>query len=169
LKFVFKNTLETFNDWVGNIISFCIVIFVIILTYETIARYLFNAPTKWAYQLIWSLSCLYFFLGGVYALRHNGHINMDVIYNRFSIRGKAIADLLTSLLFFLFIGILFCKGIEFAWESLTRLENSGPPLYWPIYPVKLFVPIASFLLLLQGVIKFVRVLIIAFFEKENKI
>lgn len=154
-------TIDAINDWVGKVISFLIVAVVFILVYETVARYAFNAPTTWAHHISWNLTGPFFLLGGAYGLLKKGHVNMDVVYNRFPLRMRAIIDLFTATLFFLFCGMLLWLGIEYAWGSLKGLENSGPPLYFPLYPVKLTLPIAAFLLLLQGSAKFIRDLIAA--------
>lgn len=153
--------IDAISGWAGKIISFLIVPTVLILVYETVMRYGFNAPTPWVHHISWNLTGPFFLLGGAYGLLHRGHVNMDVIYNRFPLRWRAIIDLFTAILFFLFVGVLLWKGMGYAWDSVLGLENSGCPLYFPIYPIKLFLPIAAFLLLLQGSAKFIRDLVTA--------
>jgi TRAP-type mannitol/chloroaromatic compound transport system permease small subunit len=81
---------------------------------------------------------------------------MEIFHNRLSPRGRAILDLITAPLFFLFIGILLWKGGEFAWSSISRMETSGS--YWgpPLYPFKAMIPIGAFMLAMQGLTKFIR-------------
>ena len=145
----------------GRVVCFLIVAVVFILVYETVTRYGFNAPTTWAHHICGNLMCPFFILGGAYTLLKKAHVNMDIVYNRFPLRIKAIVDLFTAMLFYAFYGVLFWKGLEWSWDSLVGLENSGPPLYFPIYPVKLTVPIGALLILLQGSAKFIRDLITA--------
>jgi len=153
--------IDALSDWAGKVISFLIVPIVFILVYEVVMRYGFNAPTQWAHHISWNLTSPFFLLGGAYGLLKKGHVNMDVVYNRFPLRMRAIVDLFTAILFFLFCGVLLWKGMEYAWGSLMILETSGCPLYFPLYPIKLILPIAAFLLLLQGSAKFIRDLITA--------
>jgi len=158
--FIFK-TIDALIDWMGRVISFLIVPIILVLFFETLLRYFFNAPTTWAYYVSCNLSSFFFFIGAAYTLLYKGHVSMDAIYNRFSARGKAVVDMVTAPIFFFFAGVLFWNGIGYAWNSVKTLENVGAPLYWPLYPFKVVVPIGGFLLVLQGVAKFIRDMITA--------
>jgi len=70
---------------------------------------------------------------------------------------QAIADLITSVLFFIFVGLVFWKGGEMALDSLLRLEHT-PTVWSPIiYPTKLTIPVAAFMLIVQeGVTNCIR-------------
>jgi TRAP-type mannitol/chloroaromatic compound transport system permease small subunit len=95
-------------------------------------------------------------VGGVYALRWNAHVRVEIIYDRFSPRTKAIVDLVVWLFFYLFCLTLLVKGFGFGWSATTIMEHS--PSIWgpPIWPVKIFIPVAAFLLLLQGLTKTIK-------------
>jgi len=160
MKILLK-TIDAISEWMGRVVCFFIIAIVFILVYETVARYAFNAPTTWAHHISWNFTVPFFLLGGAYALRNKAHVNMDVVYNRFPLRMRAIIDLVTAILFFLFCGVLFWMGVEWSWDSVIGTETSGPPLYYPVYPIKLIVPIAALLLLLQGSAKFIRDLMTA--------
>jgi TRAP-type mannitol/chloroaromatic compound transport system permease small subunit len=92
-------------------------------------------------------------LGGAYTLRAKGHVSMDLFYNKFSERGRAVLDIITFPLFFAFVFTILWYGTLFAARSYASHEASistwGPPLW----PVKLTVPIGAFLLLLEGLAK----------------
>jgi TRAP-type mannitol/chloroaromatic compound transport system permease small subunit len=157
--FILLKIIDGLNEWVGKVAAFLVFGPLFILVYETVVRYAFNAPTTWAHELSVYFTITLFMLTGGYTLLHKGHVNVDVIHNRLPVRMRAFVGLLTATLFFAFIGVLFVQGLAFSWDSVIMLENSGSPLYWPIYPVKLMLPIAAFLLLLQGLAKFIRDLI----------
>lgn len=154
-------TIDVLSDWTGRIVSFLVVPITLVLVYETLMRYVFNAPTTWAYYVSSNLACVFFLIGAAYTLLYRGHVSMDAIYIRFPPRVKAIIDVITATIFFSFAGVLLWKSIIYAWDSVKELETVGIPLYLPLYPFKLFVPIGAFLLLLQGVAKFIRDLITA--------
>ena len=65
------------------------------LVYEVVARHLFNAPTIWAHGMTQRIFAAYYFICGAYISLHKSHINMDLIYNRFSDRGKAVLDIVS--------------------------------------------------------------------------
>jgi TRAP-type mannitol/chloroaromatic compound transport system permease small subunit len=160
MNFLLK-IIDTINEWFGKAVSFLILPIVGILVFITLIRYGFSASTLWSDQISLFLTGPYFILGGAYTLLHNGHVNMDVVYNRFSRRVRAILDLFTAMLFFLFSGLFFWKAVGYSLDSLAILETTGSTLYFPLYPIKLIIPVAPFLLFLQGVPKFIRNLNIA--------
>ncbi len=50
------------------------------LVWEVVARYCFNAPTVWAYDMTFMLYGTFFMLGSAYTLLRGGHIRTDSLY-----------------------------------------------------------------------------------------
>lgn len=148
--------IDATSDWSGKIVSWLIYFGIVMLVYEIVARHIFNAPTIWAHGMSQRVFAVYYLVAGAYVLLYKAHIKMDVIYNRFPLRTKAILDLITSVFFFAFCGVLLWHGSDFAWTSLSNLEPCHTPFRAPIYPVKLMVPLGALLILLQGLTKFSR-------------
>jgi TRAP-type mannitol/chloroaromatic compound transport system permease small subunit len=144
---------QRINGWIGKALPPLMLLITAIILYEVIARYAFNAPTLWAHETVQLVFGLYAVLSGGYILNTGGHINVDIIYGRFSKRGRAIADILTFPFFFIFAGVMLYFGVDFAIYSLRLLEHSGSVWDPPVYPFKLMVPIGAFLLLAMGIIK----------------
>jgi len=115
----------------------------------------------WAHGTSQRLFAIYYVLGGAYVLRYKDHVNVDLIYSRFPLRTKAILDLITSLAFFAFCGVLLWQGLGFALTSLSQLEPDDTPWRAPVYPVKLMIPVGALLILLQGLANFSRNLVTA--------
>lgn len=148
--------IDKMSEFTGKFFSFFILIVMLITVYESLMRYGLNAPTSWVTEVSMALISPYFLFGGAYVLLKEGHVNMDLFYNRLSLRSKAILDIFTSIFFYSFIGVLLWKGLEWGWGSMMVGDNSGPPLYFPVYPTKLLLAIAAFLFLLQGFAKLIR-------------
>jgi len=89
-----------------------------------------------------------------------------VLYARFPLKAKAIIDLVTSLLFFFFCIVLVWKGTELALEFTAIREVKNSLLAPPLYPLRWVFVVGCFLLLLQGIAKFIRDLSIAITGKE---
>ena len=99
--------------WSGKAVAWLMLPLVFELVYDSIARYAFNAPTIWSYDISYMLYGILFMIGGAYALLEESHIRIEVFYTSFSKRGKAITDAIGYLLFFFpSIGILFYYGIR---------------------------------------------------------
>ncbi len=159
--------IEITNEWVGRIFCHLLLIIMVIMTMEVMLRYVFNRPTIWAWDVNVQLGAATALLAGGYTLLHHRHVRVDVVYTRFSPKVKVIADLATSVFFFSYSGVLMWYGGKLAWASvMVREYNQMTPLAYPVYPLKVLLVVAVFLLFLQGGAKFIRDLTIATTGKE---
>lgn len=150
---LFIRAVDNLNDKVGSIVCLMILPMMLVLGWEVFMRYGLNAPTFWAHETSQYFFGAHFILGGAFALRWGSHVNVEIFYGLLSPRKKAIVDLFTWLLFYLFCGFMLWRGWEAAWLSITRWERTysfwGPPLW----PLRLTIPVAAALVLLQGLTK----------------
>lgn len=153
---VFLSAIDAVSAWSGKIFSFLTVVVVGVITFEVIMRYVFHAPTRWGHETMTYLSGILYMMGGAYTLYLQRHARVDVVYERFSPRIRAIMDLVTFPAFFLFCGVLLWVGAEYFWASAVIRETTPSGWAPPIYPIKLFIPLGGFLILLQGLAKFIR-------------
>jgi len=152
----FSLLVDNLSDWTGKVLSFCTVALMVILVYEVVMRYVFDAPTVWAHGLSGLIYVTCFMLGGSYALRHKAHVSVDILYNRFTLRGRAILDIATSLFMGLICSALLWYGWKWAWKSIQSQETSAQLWSPPLYPVKILIFVAVVLLVLQAFAKFIR-------------
>jgi TRAP-type mannitol/chloroaromatic compound transport system permease small subunit len=152
--------IDLINDRTGKAVSFLIPLLIGFETYEVLSRYLFGRPTIWISELSAMLFGAFILLGGGYTLLHGSQANMDIVYGILPKRGKAILDLITFLFFLAFVGILFWKGGQMAWRSVLMLEHDSTEWAPPLYYFKMTLPIGAGLLLLQGLAKFLKDIII---------
>lgn len=148
--------VDKINDWVGKVLSLGVLCMFVMVLIEVVRRYFFNSPTVWGNELTQLIFGVYVVLCGGYILRWRGHVNVDILYSRFSTKNKAITDIITFVLFLLFCGMMLAYGGSLAWESLARFEHSQSAWNPPLYPVKLMIPLGAFLLLMQGIAKLLR-------------
>jgi len=144
------------NNWVGKAVAFLVLPIVAVSMYEVIARYVFNAPTTWAGQILSILFVAMVVLGGGYVLLEDGHVRMDAFYARWSLRRRTKMDLVTAIFFLLFAGILAWTTSEMAWQSILLNERSWSAFKGPIYPKKIALALGVILLLLQGIAQLVE-------------
>jgi TRAP-type mannitol/chloroaromatic compound transport system permease small subunit len=153
----FLRFVDRTNEWVGGSVKWFIVILTAILCFEVIMRYLFNSPTKWAYDISYMLGGSFFVLGMGYTLKLDKHVRVDVFSSKFPVKTKAVIDVALSLLVFFPTFLLFLinliPNVYLSWMTNERsLESFWRP---PIYPVKTTLLIGVILLLLQGVVVFI--------------
>jgi TRAP-type mannitol/chloroaromatic compound transport system permease small subunit len=155
--------IDSLSEWTGKAVSFLIAVLALVVGYEVVMRYAFDRPTVWVHEASAMLFGTFIIIGGAHTLRYSGHVPMDMIYNKFSKRGKAIMDVITFFLLMLpFVGILIWKGADAAYGSTLILERDSTQWGPPIYPFKWMLPIGAFLLFLQAMAKLVRDLVIVF-------
>ncbi len=101
------DAIEWINVRAGQYVAWWSLMAVFVYYYEVIARFVFNSPTNWVHESMFLMFGMQYMLSGAYAYREDQHVRVDVVYAKFSPRGKAIADIITSVFFFIFIGTTF--------------------------------------------------------------
>ena len=122
------------------------------VTWEVVARYVFNAPTRWAYEAIYMLYAALFMLGAAYGLRVGAHVRTDFLWQRWRPRTRAAIEIVAYVaLFFPGMLLFLFSGLEFTWESWRANERSADTSWLPpLWPLKALVPLSSLLLMVQG-------------------
>ena len=128
------------------------------LVYEVAARYLFDSPTLWAYDMTFMFYGTFFMMGAAYTLQQKGHIRTDVLYGGWSIKRQGWVDSACYLLFFFPAMIAF---LVVTWDyfalSYSQNERNVTSSWMPIvYPFKFVMPLSTALLLAQGVSEFLK-------------
>jgi TRAP-type mannitol/chloroaromatic compound transport system permease small subunit len=145
--------IDKFTDTTGGWIAWLSVPLVLAVTYEVIARYFFNAPTIWSFDVTFMLYGTLFMLGAAYALHKGAHIRTDFFWEKWSIKTKGMIDAIAYIAFFFpALLMLFFVSAHEAWYAFTINETSEQTPWRPIlWPFKSVVPLACLLLLIQGV------------------
>jgi len=156
----FTDAIERVNVKAGEFVAYWAVISVFIYYYEVIARFLFNSPTNWVHESMFLMFGMQYMISGAYAYREDQHVRVDVVYSHFSARGKAIADIVTSVFFFIFTITLLWTGYRFAADAINNHETSFTEWGIQYWPVKLTIPIGAALIILQGISKLIKDILI---------
>ena len=102
-------------------------------------------------ELQWHLFAVMVLLGGSYALRANGHVRVDIVYDRLRPRTRALVDILGHLVFLipfaLLVAWLSLDFVELAYRSGEQSDYGG---LTDRYLVKAMVPIGFVILALTA-------------------
>jgi len=148
--------VDRLSMFVGYAVSVLCPAMVAVLAFEVIARYIFGAPTIWAYDSAVFMFGYIGLLAGAFVQREKSHINVDLVYSQFGKRGRAVLELISGLLifFFLILVILYTWGpmvSAFRHHETTSTEWAVPTgHYW------LMIPLGAVLLLLQEGANWIR-------------
>lgn len=140
------------NIWIGKVAAWLIVPIFLLLMADVIMRSLVGSAAIWTAEFAQLIFGAYAVIAGGYLLVERAHVNVDIIYGKFSRVNKAVVDLAAWFLFFLFLAVLIWQGVDMAW---MRPSSSGRPASRNphIWPIKVIIPVAAVLLLLQGLVR----------------
>lgn len=146
-------TIEALTSAVGGIAALLVIPLVLATVWEVFARYVFGAPTIWAFELGYTLMGMHFLLGGALALKRQVHVRIDLIYAQLSSRKKATIDLIMYLFVLLPALVMIVARLgDYALEAFNSGETSGQSAWNPpIWPFRAIIT-ASFLVLAMQVV-----------------
>ena len=142
----------------GKISSWFSLALVLLISTDVLLRYVFNFSTAALYEMEGHLFAIIFLLASPYTLQKNKHVRVDVFYNNFSKRKKNIIDLIGNIIFLIpFSFIIFYTSLPFVADSYSILESSPDPGGLPYrFIIKSIIPIAFFLLMIQGILNAIK-------------
>jgi TRAP-type mannitol/chloroaromatic compound transport system permease small subunit len=149
--------IDSLNESAGKLVMWLVLITTLIATGNALAKYLLGEGSNAWLEAQWYGFGAMFLLGAGYTLRHNGHVRIDVMYQRFSAKGQALIDLLGGILFLLPVAILLTwlswPLFTESWRIQEMSPDAGGLIRWPI---KLVLPLGFGLLLLQGISEIIK-------------
>ncbi len=144
--------IDTFSEKQGNISALLGIPLLLVVIYEVIMRYVFDAPTTWGFELTTFIYGVHYMLGLSYSDVLGGHVKVDIFTSRLSRRGQALMGVLTGAVFFFPVMVpLTIWSWKYAWVSTLRHELNSTSWAPPIYPIKSLMALAFTFLLLQGI------------------
>lgn len=152
--------IDAISEWSAKAFSFLIILVTAIEVREVIARYVFNRPTIWTWEVSSLLCGMLWIMGAAWVLKEGRHVRTDVFYRRFSPKSQTCVDLvLFPCLLFVFVGVMIWHGIPAAVHSCQIREGTWSIWSPPLYPTKVVMVLAFLLLGLQGLAKWIRDLV----------
>ncbi|WP_108659798.1 TRAP transporter small permease subunit [Acuticoccus kandeliae] len=128
-------TIGRISLWSGRIAALLVLPLVLAMVYEVLSRYLFDAPTQWAFEVSYMMMGTIFLLGLSYALSVNQHVHVDFIHQRLPKRAIAVID---TLGYIALTGLLVWLTYTL-FNNMLRVYNTGEgsglsawnPKVWP--------------------------------------
>ena len=148
------NGIQSLSRFLGKTISWSSIILIFIIVTDVFFRYVFSLTSAATYEIEWHLFGLMFLLGAAWTLDQDKHVRVDLFYQRFNSKTKAIINLVGTLIFLIpFCWITLITSIDFVQSSFLLDETSPDPGGLPArYLIKLAIPIGFGLLMLQGIV-----------------
>ena len=145
--------IDKINEWVGRGVAWVTLGLVLVVFIDVVMRYLFNTSFVFTQELEWHLFGFIFLIGAGYTLLHDGHVRVDIIYQRLGLKGRAWINF-CGVILFLIPGciMVMTTSWKFMANSFAILEGSPDPGGIPFrFILKGCIPLGFTLLLLQGI------------------
>ena len=150
--------IDATSEWAGKLVAWLSVALILVMCFEVMMRYAFNAPQLWAHEVPIMLGATIYAMGWAYVHQRDGHIRIDVWYGRLNRRRQALVDVVGHLLaFFPLLIVLISASTQMASRAWAMNERmSLTHWYPPAAPLRTMVVVALCLLVLQGIAQTVR-------------
>ena len=153
----FACAIDALTERIGRLVIWLVLVATLISAGNALTRYALGESSNAWLEIQWYLFGAMFLLAAGYTLKHNGHVRIDILYNRFGPRGQAWIDLAGGLLFLLPMAVLLAwlawPMFHEAWATHEMSPDAGGLVRWP---VKLLLPVGFALLALQGIAEVIK-------------
>jgi TRAP-type C4-dicarboxylate transport system permease small subunit len=149
------NWLERLQRWAALASGLFITILMFITVYEVVMRYFLRLPTGRTQEVeeYYLLVGVVFFAIG-FTLLEEGHVTVDLVVSKLPPRAQlAMAGVIASTVIIIFAILLTWGGVVLAVRHQTA---TTPVTRMPLFIGYIVIPIGSFLLLLQAVIRLIK-------------
>ncbi len=152
------DAIDRLNDRLGRAVGWAGLAMAVLGVSIVVLRYGFNLGWVAMQEAMLWLNGILIFLGAAYTLRHDAHVRVDVLYRRFSERGRAWIDLLgTLLLLWPLCVVLTWYCFDYVTASWRIFEGSRETGGLPgVFLLKTLLLVMPVLLAAQGYAVFVR-------------
>jgi len=165
--------IDTMSEWLGRGVAWVTAGLVLVVFVDVIMRYVFNTSYVFTQELEWHVFGFIFLIGAGYTLLHDGHVRVDVIYQRLGVKGKAWTNLI-GVIFFALPGcfMVVVTSWKFTYNAWAVMECSPDPGGIPFrFIVKGFITVGFAILFIQalsmGIHSFLQIFGKEIPEEEN--
>lgn len=151
-------TIDYCSDRLGKAGSWLALLMVSVMFLIVLLRYAFQIGSIALQESVMYINALIFTVGVGYTLKEQGHVRVDVFYNKLNAKQQALVDMLGCAVFLMLTAgfILWASWdyVAVSWRILEgSAESSGLPL---VYLLKTTILLIASFLGIQGVAEFLK-------------
>lgn len=155
-------TIDAITELLGKMVAWLTLLMVLLTFSIVVLRYGFNLGWIGMQESVLYFHGLVFMLGAAYTLKHEGHVRVDIFYQKYTLKQKALLNLFGSVMLLLPVCIfIFFISLNYVMSSWQIMESSpeagGLPL---VYLNKTLILLLAITLTLQGIAEITRNLLI---------
>lgn len=119
------NAIDLLNRLLGERLCYLYLVAVAITAYEVVMRYVFDAPTTWAFELTILLCAICYLLSGGFVTAQRKHIAITSVYDLMPAGVRWWLDVVAMLTGILSMGLLVWAAWRPAVQAVTIVERTG--------------------------------------------
>jgi TRAP-type mannitol/chloroaromatic compound transport system permease small subunit len=150
--------IDVFNAWLGKACAWLTLFLVLGTAVVVVLRYGFGIGATALQEAVLYAHALVFMGAAAWVLQCNGHVRVDIFYQKFGSRRQALIDGLGTLLFLLpvclFLGWASWDYVSNSWATLEGSSESGGLKF--VYLQKSIILVLVFSLVLQGIANLIK-------------
>ncbi|BCO08912.1 C4-dicarboxylate ABC transporter [Desulfolithobacter dissulfuricans] len=137
----------------GRILSVLLLLMVLNVSWDVMMRYLFHNSSVGMQEMEWHLFAVIILFGISVALKDEGHVRVDFLFDKFSPRKKAIVNIIGTLFFLIPLALLIFGGsLEFVRDAYETHEISEDPGGLPFrWVIKGMIPLSFGFLIISAI------------------
>lgn len=164
-----QDWIDAFTTRIGHSVQWLSLAMALVMVVIVVLRYSFGMGAIFAQELVLYLHSTLFLLGAAYTLKTDGHVRVDIFYQRFTARQKAWVNALGHVVFTIPVGLFIAlSSVDFVEPSWRMRETSPEPGGIPaVFVLKTLIPISASLLVLQALGEIARALTLLLDSGDN--
>lgn len=152
----FVRYVEVVNRTVGRFAMYMIFIMMGVLLFSSISRGVFDVSHIWVVEMAQMTMAAYYILGGAYSMQLDSHVRMDLLYGKWSLRTRAIVDLITGCCLMFYLVFLLYGGLSSTQYAIEYGQKNYSAWAPPMAPIKVVMTFGIAMMLLQVLATFFK-------------
>ena len=143
------------NDWLARVTAGLVVLMMLTVVYDVLARMIFRAPTMWVIDINEYMLLYATFVPAAWILLRDSHVKIELVVQSVGPRTRRVLDVFSNVCGLFYCIILAWQGWLVAWQSYEAGYRFSTALSAPQFPVYVIIPIGAAWLGLAFVFKII--------------
>ena len=153
----FADGIDALSEWIGQWLKWLVLLSSLISAGNALVRYSLHTSSNAWLEIQWYMFGAMFLLAAGYALKHEEHVRVDVLFSRMTPRQQAWIDVFGGIFFLMPMALIITwMSIPMVTNSLRIWEHSSDPGGLLRWPIKICIPLGFALLAIQGVAEIIK-------------
>lgn len=140
-------------DWAAIAAGLIAVAATLMVTIDVAARYFFDAPVEWAFEITEVTLVWFTFLAAPWVLKRDGHVRVDIVFDHLSPMTKVLLNIFTSAISAVVCLVFTYYGAQITVDYIQRGVYIKSTLQLPLYLFTWVVPVGCSLLFVGLLLK----------------